>query len=123
MRQRGAVGLVFLTERSTHPTAPGITFALTSPPVPRIRPVRDHSSSAPRRGGAVRVRSLVTVAVFALAGPGCRTPTPYESNPLPRFLIDLTPAPLPEPEEPPQVPVAQRPAATLPDAVRECAFN
>jgi cobalt-zinc-cadmium efflux system outer membrane protein len=63
------------------------------------------------------------VLVVVLGGWGCRTPPAHESPPLPTFLVDPPPAALPEPAEPPVVPVADRPVLTLPDAVRECVLN
>ena len=42
---------------------------------------------------------------------------------MPTFLVDPTPAILADPAEPSVVPVAERPAITLPDAVRECVLN
>ena len=67
----------------------------------------------------------IGVPLVAVLGLGCRTPPAYESAPLPRYLVDAAPVPPPEtaPPEPPIVPVAQRPAVTLPDAVRECVLN
>ena len=71
----------------------------------------------------MRSRFHLFVLLAALVGWGCQTPSAYESAPLPRFLVDPAPALLPEPDEPPAVPVAERPAVTLPDAVRECVLN
>jgi cobalt-zinc-cadmium efflux system outer membrane protein len=42
---------------------------------------------------------------------------------LPRFLVDPATVPIPEVVEPPAVPVADRPAVTLADAVSECVLN
>src|SRR5262245_24815879 len=63
--------------------------------------------------------------LVAAVGWGCCTPAMSEGPPLPRFLVDAVPAPFsdPGPSEPPSVPVADRPAVTLPDAVRECVLN
>jgi len=65
------------------------------------------------------------VLLAVLVGAGCATPPAYERTPTPRYLIDDVPVPPPEsaPPEPPVVPVALRPAVTLPDAVRETVFN
>jgi cobalt-zinc-cadmium efflux system outer membrane protein len=70
-------------------------------------------------------RFSLIVPLAAFVGWGCQTPSVYESEPLPRFLVDPAPAtaPLPEPAEPPVVPVGERPVVTLPDAVRECVLN
>ena len=59
------------------------------------------------------------------AGWGCSTPSAYEGEPLPRFLVDpvVAAAPPPSPSELNPVPVAERPVVTLPDAVRECVLN
>ena len=73
----------------------------------------------------MRTRVRFFVLTVALLGWGCRTPPAYEGAPLPRYLVDPIPVPSADaaPPEPPVVPVAQRPAVTLPDAVRECVLN
>jgi cobalt-zinc-cadmium efflux system outer membrane protein len=69
-------------------------------------------------------RKFLCASVTAAAAMGCGTPQVYESAALPRFLTDTTPVVIPqEANEPPVVPVAERPAVTLPDVVRECVLN
>ena len=73
----------------------------------------------------MRRRWLAGIPLFVTLGGGCRTPAVYESAPLPRFLDEATP-PVPADTgvpEPAGVPVADRPAVTLPEAVRECVLN
>ena len=70
----------------------------------------------------MRVLLLALFSAVALTS-GCRTPAPYTGEPLPRFLVDQAPTADPAVAEPPVVPVSERPAVTLPDAVRECVLN
>lgn len=54
---------------------------------------------------------------------GCHTPPQYVGEPLPRFLVDAVPVTVPAATEAASVPVEQRPAITLPQAVQECVLN
>ncbi len=68
---------------------------------------------------------IVCVAIATMTSWGCHTPPVYESQALPRFLVDPSPVVVAEPlpNESQIVPVAQRPTVTLPDVVRECVLN
>jgi cobalt-zinc-cadmium efflux system outer membrane protein len=73
----------------------------------------------------VRRGLRICLPLAALLGWGCATPPAYESAPAPRFLIDNVSVPSADaaPPEPPVVPIALRPAVTLPHAVQECVLN